>query len=114
MAKVTPQVVILGKGKQSELKATHKLIKSIQPSSVPPELLDSVYLTLVDDTKYQISPDMLQHGIDYENMDRYVEQLGLQADIRLIEVVIDLDATKKTLNEASSSYLDDLFGEQPN
>ena len=111
MAKVTPQVVILGKGKQSELKATHNLIKSIQPSSVPPELLDSVYLTLVDDTRYQISAEMLKAGIDYENMDRYVDQLGLQADIRLIEVIIDLDATKNVLSEASSSYLDTLFNE---
>lgn len=111
MAKVTPQVVILGKGKQSELKATHNLIKSIQPSSVPPELLDSVYLTLVDETRYQISSDMLQAGIDYENMDRYVDQLGLQADIKLIEVIIDLDATKSVLSEASSSYLDNLFNE---
>jgi hypothetical protein len=108
---VTPQVVILGKGKQSELKATHNLIKSIQPSSVPPELLDSVYLTLVDETRYQISSDMLQAGIDYENMDRYVDQLGLQADIKLIEVIIDLDATKSVLSEASSSYLDNLFNE---
>jgi hypothetical protein len=111
VAKVTPQVVILGKGKQSELKATHNLIKSIQPSSVPPELLDSVYLTLVDETRYQISSDMLQAGIDYENMDRYVDQLGLQADIKLIEVIIDLDATKSVLSEASSSYLDNLFNE---
>lgn len=111
MAKVTPQVVILGKGKQSELKATHNLIKSIQPSSVPPELLDSVYLTLVDETRYQISSDMLKAGIDYENMDRYVDQLGLQADIKLIEVIIDLDATKSVLSEASSSYLDNLFNE---
>lgn len=111
MAKVTPQVVILGKGKQSELKATHNLIKSIQPSSVPPELLDSVYLTLVDETRYQISSDMLQAGIDYENMDRYIDQLGLQADIKLIEVIIDLDATKSVLSEASSSYLDNLFNE---
>jgi hypothetical protein len=111
VAKVTPQVVILGKGKQSELKATHNLIKSIQPSSVPPELLDSVYLTLVDETRYQISSDMLQAGIDYENMDRYIDQLGLQADIKLIEVIIDLDATKSVLSEASSSYLDNLFNE---
>ena len=111
MAKVTPQVVILGKGKQSELKATHNLIKSIQPSSVPPELLDSVYLTLVDETRYQISSDMLQAGIDYENMDRYIDQLGLQADIKLIEVIIDLDATKSVLSEAYSSYLDNLFNE---
>ena len=108
---MTPQVVILGKGKQSELKATHNLIKSIQPSSVPPELLDSVYLTLVDETRCQISSDMLQAGIDYENMDRYVDQLGLQADIKLIEVIIDLDATKSVLSEASSSYLDNLFNE---
>ena len=111
MAKVTPQVVILGKGKQSELKATHNLIKSIQPSSVPPELLDSVFLTLVDDTRYQVSKEMLKSGIDYENMDKYVDQLGLQADIRLIEVIIDLDATKSVLSEASSSYLDNLFNE---
>tara|TARA_B110000444_G_scaffold223651_1_gene226367 strand:- start:2986 stop:3321 length:336 start_codon:yes stop_codon:yes gene_type:complete len=111
VAKVTPQVVILGKGKQSELKATHNLIKSIQPSSVPPELLDSVFLTLVDDTRYQINSDMLKGGIDYDNMDKYVERLGLQADIRLIEVIIDLDATKNILTDASNSILNDLFEE---
>ena len=109
MAKVTPQVVILGKGKQSELKATHNLIKSIQPSSVPPELLDSVFLTLVDETKYQVSSDMLENGVDYENLDRYIERLGLNADIKLIEIIIDLDATKTVLKDASGSYLDDLF-----
>lgn len=109
MAKVTPQVVILGKGKQSELKATHNLIKSIQPSSVPPELLDSVFLTLADETKYQVSSDMLENGVDYENLDRYIERLGLNADIKLIEIIIDLDATKTVLKDASGSYLDDLF-----
>lgn len=111
MAKVTPQVVILGKGKQSELKATHNLIKSIQPSSVPPELLDSVFLTLADETKYQVSSDMLENGVDYENLDRYIERLGLNADIKLIEIIIDLDATKTVLKDASGSYLDDLFNE---
>jgi hypothetical protein len=109
VAKVTPQVVILGKGKQSELKATHNLIKSIQPSSVPPELLDSVFLTLADETKYQVSSDMLENGVDYENLDRYIERLGLNADIKLIEIIIDLDATKTVLKDASGSYLDDLF-----
>lgn len=110
MAKVTPQVVILGKGKQSELKATHNLIKSIQPSSVPPELLDSVFLTLVDDSRFKIeSAQIMEHGIDYENLDRYVAQLGLQSDIRLIEIIVDLDATKSKLDDASSRYLDDLF-----
>ena len=111
MAKVTPQVVILGKGKQSELKATHNLIKSIQPSSVPPVLLDSVFLTLVDETKYQVSSDMLENGVDYENLDRYIERLGLNADIKLIEIIIDLDATKTVLKDASGSYLDDLFND---
>ena len=111
MAKVTPQVVILGKGKQSELKATHNLIKSIQPSSVPPELLDSVFLTLADETKYQVSSDMLENGVDYENLDRYIERLGLNADIKLIEIIIDLDATKTVLRDASGSYLDDLFND---
>lgn len=111
MAKVTPQVVILGKGKQSELKATHNLIKSIQPSSVPPELLDSVFLTLADETKYQVSSDMLENGVDYENLDRYIERLGLNADIKLIEIIIDLDATKSVLKDASGSYLDDLFND---
>jgi hypothetical protein len=112
VAKVKPQVVILGKGKQSKLKATHNLIKSIQPSSVPAELLDSVFLTLVDDTRYQLTPDMLKNGIDYANMERYIDQLNLQADIRLIEVIIDLDATQNVLSDASSTILDDLFGEQ--
>jgi hypothetical protein len=111
VAKVTPQVVILGKGKQSELKATHNLIKSIQPSSVPPELLDSVFLTLADETKYQVSSDMLENGVDYENLDRYIERLGLNADIKLIEIIIDLDATKAVLKDASGSYLDNLFNE---
>ena len=111
MAKVTPQVVILGKGKQSELKATHNLIKSIQPSSVPPELLDSVFLTLADETKYQVSSDMLENGVDYENLDRYIERLGLNADIKLIEIIIDLDATKVALTDASGSYLDNLFND---
>ena len=111
MAKVTPQVVILGKGKQSELKATHNLIKSIQPSSVPPELLDSVFLTLADETKYQVSSDMLENGVDYENLDRYIERLGLNADIKLIEIILDLDATMVALLDASGSYLDNLFND---
>ena len=109
MAKVTPQVVILGKGKQSELKATHNLIKSIQPSSVPPELLDSVFLTLVDETKYKIDQSQLENGIDYDNLDEYVHKLGLSSDIKLIEIIIDLDATKGMLTDASNQYLSHLF-----
>jgi hypothetical protein len=59
-----------------------------------------------------MTPDMLKNGIDYANMERYIDQLGLQADIRLIEVIIDLDATQNVLSDASSTILDDLFGEQ--
>ena len=110
MARVTPQVVILGKGKQSELKATHNLIKSIQPSAVPPELLDSIFLTLVDDTRYKVDQSMLDKGVDYENLDEYVHNLGLNADIKLIEIIIDLDATKGVLTDASNQYLG-LFDE---
>lgn len=109
MARVTPQVVILGKGKQSELKATHNLIKSIEPSSVPPELLDSVFLTLVDDTRYKIDQSQLQNGIDYQNLDEYVHKLGIKADIKLIEIIIDLDMTKGLLTDASNQYLSHLF-----
>jgi len=73
--------------------------------------LDSVFLTLVDETKYQVSSDMLENGVDYENLDRYIERLGLNADIKLIEIIIDLDATKSVLKDASGSYLDDLFND---
>ncbi len=55
---------------------------------------------------------MLKNGIDYANMERYIDQLGLQADIRLIEVIIDLDATQNVLSDASSNLLDDLFNDQ--
>lgn len=105
MSKTTPQVVLLGKGKKAGLKETHDLIKDIQPSSIPPELLDSVMITSVNNKQYKVDPDILKHGIDYDNITDHLARLGLREDIKLVEIVINLDRTQAQLTDASSTFL---------
>jgi len=106
-----PEVVILGKGKKADHKETHDLIKEIQPSSVPAELLDSVFITLVDESRYKVDSQYLDQGIDYTRIEEQMKKLGLKGDIALIEVVVDLDAVKQELTSVSHAVLDSLFDE---
>lgn len=110
MSKTTPQVVLLGKGKREDLKATHELIKDIQPSSIPPELLDSVMITSVENKQYKVDPTILKNGIDYNNITEHLMRLGLNEEIKLVEIVINLDKTQAQLSDASSTFLS-LFDE---
>jgi hypothetical protein len=105
VSKITPQVVLLGKGKGDGLKATHEIIKNIQPSSIPPELLDSVLITVVGEKQYKVDPELLKFGIDYSNLNDHLSRLGLQEEIKLVEIVINLDKTQKHLSEASNTFL---------
>ena len=109
MAKTHPQVMLLGKGKSKNLKETHDLIKKIHPKNVPAELLEGMYVTLESDQKFQIDPKLLKDGVNYEEMEPFLRHLGFKEDIQLIEIVVDLDKTKKKLNKATSALLDNLF-----
>lgn len=109
--KSSPEVVILGKGKKKDHQETHDLIKQIQPSSVPAELLDSVFITLADDSRYKVDSQYLDQGVDYSRIEEQMKKLGVKGDISLVEVVVDLDAVKQELNSQSHAVLDSLFDE---
>lgn len=111
MSENSPEVVILGKGKKKDHKETHDLIKQIQPSSVPAELLDSVFVTLADDTRYKVDPQYLDQGVDYSRIEEQIKKLGVKGDITLVEVIVDLDAVKQELTSQSHAVLDSLFDE---
>lgn len=106
-----PEVVILGKGKKADHQETHELIKQIQPSSVPAELLDSVFITMADNSRYKVDTKYLDKGIEYSRIEEQCKALGLKGDISLVEVVVDLDAVKQELTAVTSATLDSLFDE---
>ena len=101
--------MLLGKGKSKNLKETHELIKKIVPKTVPADLLEGMYVTLDTQKKFQIDPDLLKNGVNYDEMEPFLRHLGFKDDVELIEIVVDLDKTKSKLTKATNALLDNLF-----
>jgi hypothetical protein len=114
MAENTPKIVMMGKGSVgngSEIKLVNSIIKTIQPSVIPSNLLHGLFVTLDNDQRYKVSGADLGEGLDYDEIERYLINMGLNREIKLVEVVIDLDAVQNMLKEQTDQILDPIFNQ---
>jgi hypothetical protein len=114
VSKSAPQVVLLGKGKSDHTDEMSKLIDDIKPENIPAQFLEGVYVTTPSGKKYQIDPRLYaDRGLNYKNVGDYIDtlKLNINESPETIEVVIDLDATKKILSKSVKSLTDILEGD---
>jgi len=104
-----PRVVILGKGKSSRTEEMHDLMTNIELEEIPADLLDSMFVTMVNEQRYKIDRRFLKDGISYSGIDKQLQKLGITDDIQLIEIVVDFDKAKKVLDSELGAILNPFF-----
>lgn len=109
MGEDTPKILIVGVGKNAGTDAINAIISTVEPTQIPCVLLEGMYVTLNDGTKYKVEKQYLGEGVDYRNIEQSLSKLGIRKDIRLIEIVIDLDAAQRLFARHSADILDPLF-----
>lgn len=112
LASASPHVVLLGKGKNPESTEIFEILNTIQPTFIPSKLIDSVYVTLVneDDDKKRFAVDkrFYSKGIDYRNIERDLDELGLR-QIEQVEIILNLDKAGKNVKAEVSDLLEPFF-----
>lgn len=111
MGEDTPKILIVGVGQKGESSTVNDIISTVEPTQIPCSLLENLYVTLTDGTKYRVEKTYLGEGIDYKNIEQSLSNLGIRKDVKLIEIVIDLDAAHKLFSRHSADILDPLFEE---
>lgn len=96
----TPRVVLVGKQRNhQDYLDLCNLISDIRPNQIPREFLHSVLVTTTNNRKHELSTKQLKNGVDYENIEKYLIDLGIRLpDVQLVEIVIDLERAQKALN----------------
>lgn len=103
-----PRVVIFGRS-DTENSVMQQYLQDTDASQIPYDFLDTVFITY-NNEKIKINKKQLKNGINYKNLDRDLENLGFnKTSISLIEIIIDLDAAYRSLQNQTSSYLDQFF-----
>ena len=105
----SPQIVLVGKSNQDYPEMT-EILKNIKASQVPHEILDTIYITVVENNehnRYQISTSSLADSkVSYKNIGEHVNSLGIKEQVVAIEVVVDLDKVYNFVNKESSKFFD--------
>lgn len=108
-----PRVVMVGKQKNSrDYTELCTLISEIRPAQIPRDFLHKVIITTNSNRQHEIQGVQLSSGVDYENIEKYVTNLGIKlSDVSLVEIVIDLEKTQQALNHDVKSTLDNILSE---
>jgi len=111
VSKSAPQVMLLGKGKSDHSEEMSNLIDELKQENIPAQFLEGVYIITHSGKKYQIDPQLYKDsGLNYKNIGDYLDtlKLNIEEQAEKVEVVIDLDATKKILSRNVKSLTDIL------
>lgn len=106
MSNNTPKIIMVGKGYKNSSKNIKDIIGSIAPSCIPGDLLDSVVVQLIDNSKYKIDKRYLSDGIDYSTLGQQLAKFGISQEVTQVEIVVDLEKADKDI----SSEVDQIFG----
>lgn len=109
MAKSNHRIVLMGRSKRETAPAILEVLAHIAPDQVPHNMLDGVFVTLADASKYQIDKAHLKNGINYDTIVGHIKAAGATAEIELIEVVVDVDYIDRLLNKQMHNILDPFF-----
>lgn len=108
----TPRVVLVGKQKNhQDYVDICNIISDIRPNQIPREFLHTVFITTQNNRCHELSSKQLSNGVDYENIERYLLDLGIRLpDVQLVEIVIDLEGAQRALKK-EVSILDTILNE---
>ena len=106
-----PEIVMLGRKSRDdeETRSLFELLQQVKPDCVPKEVLHSLFLTLEDDRQIKINTELVQTDIEYKNLTKYLEKMGIIENVTRIEVVVDLEKAKVLLEGTSNEFLDRIF-----
>jgi len=107
----TPRVVIMGTGKTHNAEDINAIMSTVEPVLIPLSVLDSMYITFTDNTRVVVEKRFLDDGVDYKNIEGSLRKMGISANIKLVEIVVDLDKAYTMLQEKTGLILDPLFQE---
>ena len=110
MSVETPRVVLLGKSASEQGNEMYDLLTQIEPTHIPNEFLDTVYVTMSDQRRYKVSKRYYETGLDYANIEEYLAKIGSPADMTLIEIVLDLEKASKKVASITTAILDTHLG----
>lgn len=103
------RVVVLGKSKRQAPEELLNILSTIEPTDVPTNLIENIYVILSDKTRYQIDKKQLKNGVDYDQIVSYVKATGAKAPVDTIEIVVDIDYTQRLLKNQIHRILDPYF-----
>lgn len=100
---------MVGKGYKNSSKSIKDIIASIEPSSIPGEMLDSMVVQMCDHTKFKIDKRYLKDGLNYNNIEKQLSKFGITKDVDQIEIVIDLDLANRLISEGVEEIFSSYF-----
>lgn len=105
------RIVVMGKSKSK--KATPEMMEilsNLEPEELSADFLDGVFVTMSDKKRFQIDlKHIAERGLDYDYIHSQVKAAGSQADIEVIEVIVDVDYITRVLEKEVSTLLDPFF-----
>jgi len=110
VAQDSSKIVIMGKSRTHAPQEMLDLLSTIEPAQVPHTVLDQVFVTLQDASKYQIDKQHLKNGIDYDQIVNHIKAAGAKSPIDVVEVIIDIDYVSRLLDKEMHNILDPVFG----
>lgn len=99
---------MLGKGNHKHTNEMLDLLNTIEPSYIPSNLIDSVFVTLVDQQKFKIDERFFKAGIHYEQIDEHLRTMNMK-EVDTIEIVVDLEKTNAYLKSDAGNFLKQFF-----
>jgi len=102
----SPKVVIMGKGENNEI---YNIIKTVETSSIPSDLLYYVFVTLEDGNRYKVNKNMFGNEINYKNLEKQIAGLNFSSPITLLEIVLDLNKVHSEIEKKTEEFLSQYF-----
>jgi hypothetical protein len=99
------RVVMMAK-EQSYDPRMHELLKGVVPSIVPNACIDHLFFVNDQGSKTRFVARDLPEMVDLDNLGDLLRKLGIIDNIVKVEVVVDLEYIKQTIDKQTS----DLFG----
>ena len=112
MSRATPSIILVGKGKGKLAADAQQLISSINPSTVPFNMVEDIIVEMNDGTRYKIDHTLITSEIFSDNLREEIDNMKIPGDrVQTIEVHVDLIKTKMLVDSETNSLLSEYFSE---
>lgn len=99
------KVVLLGRKTEGGETLTN-LVGSIFPTEVPVEFIYSVNLIFDKGPTVEIPGEEIDYPIELAEPNALLDYMDIQKNLKVLEIIIDLDAVSNKLNTTTTSILD--------